>query len=148
MGNRVAIALAGEDAGDDLLRDTVSLGHWLRNLRHVADACESADEDDQAKLLRELRRLLAQAPCRAQLSGLIVPAGAWFETRLDQNCCETAVLAILAGDAGYLLSRGAAGSHMASVVLPGKSQECSAGGKTLALALAGAIARALLQSHL
>ena len=54
-----------------------------------------------------------------------------------------AALALITTDVGYLLSRSGGGQYLASVMLPGATADCSACGDTLALALIGALARAL-----
>ena len=92
---------------------------WHRALGELALACSGSFPGDEAERLRELRRLLAGA-------------GA------------SAVLAFVGPDCGYLISRGAAGQHLVSIILPGAAEETSASGDSLALALIGAIALALV----
>jgi hypothetical protein len=65
--------------------------------------------------------------------GLLLPAGA----------VESAALALVPEEAGYMLSRGNGGWHLASFVLPGLDEEITAEGPTMALALIGAMAGAL-----
>ncbi len=62
---------------------------------------------------------------------------------LSVRAYASAALALLPPEAGYMLSRGGHGSHMASLVLPGMDEEVTAEGASAALALLGALAAAL-----
>ncbi|MBU3991608.1 MAG: hypothetical protein KKA12_03510, partial [Alphaproteobacteria bacterium] len=75
------------------------------------------------------------------------PARARVEALLAAGAPESAALALIGGSAGYMLSRGGDGQHLASVVLPGRGEEVTAGGDTLALALIGALALALAEAE-
>lgn len=149
---------------------------WHLQLAELALACAGSFPAEEVQRLRELRCLLAAAPDRALVRGLAVPDaerpahGAPAATGLDggepagvgrhgtgpdddpvealirANAAESAALALLGAECGYLLSRGAAGQHLASVMLPAASEETSAGGDTLALALVGALALALAEA--
>lgn len=68
------------------------------------------------------------------------------EALICADAPESAALSLLGTDCGYLLSRGAGGQHLASVMLPWASEETSAGGDTLALAVVGALALALAEA--
>ena len=85
-------------------------------------------------------------PQIGQIAGLTVPEPARIEALLAAGAGESAVLALFGGEAGYLLSRGAAGQHLASVILPGSAEEVTAGGDSLVLALIGALALALSET--
>lgn len=74
------------------------------------------------------------------------PAEDPIEALILANAAESAALALLGAECGYLLSRGAGGQHLASIMLPSASEETSAGGDTLALAVVGALALALAEA--
>ncbi|MFC3175341.1 hypothetical protein ACFOD9_13860 [Novosphingobium bradum] len=128
---------AGTGAGDG----------WRRRLGELALACAGSFAAEEAQRLHELRRLLAEAPVPALLRGLAVPS----EERLDQliaaDAAQSAALAMLGPDCGYLLSRGAGGQHLASVILPGATEEASASGDSFALALVSALGLALIEAE-
>lgn len=116
---------------------------WRRALGELALACSGSFPGEEAQRLRELRRLLAGAPARAFGHGLLAPPAERLDELIAAGAGASAVLAFVGPDCGYLISRGAAGQHLASLILPGATEETSASGDTLALALIGAIALAL-----
>ncbi|MEO5597705.1 MAG: hypothetical protein ABIQ66_03710 [Novosphingobium sp.] len=120
-----------------------SLPDWTGRLSEHALACAGAYPSEQARRLRELRELLASAPDAAARLGSNVPEPAIFAAMLRAEAWESAALSLLGDDAGYMLSRGPAGRHMASVMLPGRPEESTATADTAALALAAALAMAL-----
>lgn len=120
---------------------------WCEQLGELATACAAAFADEEAECARALRDLLATAPEPALILGLRVPPRHQFEHMLAANACAGAVLAMFDGAAGYLLSRGAAGLHAASVYLPDAAEDVTAIGDSAALALVGAIAQALVDRH-
>jgi hypothetical protein len=113
----------------------------------LALACAGAFPGEEPARIREARDILASAPHRGLVAGLTVPERARIEALVAADAGETAVLALFGGEAGYLLSRGAAGQHLASVILPGSSEEVTAGGDSLLLALIGALALALSEAR-
>lgn len=66
-----------------------------------------------------------------------------FEALLAAGGADAAALALLGDWAGYMLSHGPGGRHLATVVLEGRSAEASAEGESAALALLGALATAI-----
>ena len=58
---------------------------------------------------------------------------------LATGAYESAALSLLPRSAGYMLSRGPSGEHLATVILPESEQERIAGGATAALALIAAL---------
>lgn len=124
----------------------LSDAEWRSRLGEVALACAGAFPGEEPARIREMTELLQRAPCAAALTGLSVPDPARIEQLIAASAGETAVLAMFGAEAGYLLSRGGGGQHLASVVLPGESEEVNAGGDSLVLALIGALALALAES--
>lgn len=116
---------------------------WRRQLAELATACAGSFPEDEADRLRHAHALLATAPSPAVLAGLAVPGQGRLAALLEAGGGTSAALALLGDDSGYLLSRGSDGEHLASVVLPGAQHDVTACGDTPALALVGAIARAL-----
>ena len=119
--------------------------HWCHRLEDLTLACIQSVAAEQEERIREMRELLARAPESELLSGLVLPDAASLEARLDARCWESAALDMLDAGSAYLLSRGAHGRHLASVILPGQDEDIPSPGNTLALALIGAMAQALSQ---
>lgn len=117
---------------------------WHRALGELALACSGSFPGDEAQRLRELRRLLAGAPAHASGHGLLTPPAERLDELIAAGAGASAVLAFVGPDCGYLISRGAAGQHLVSIILPGATEETSASGDSLALALISAIALALV----
>jgi hypothetical protein len=125
-----------------------NLAGWRQALGELALACAGSFPAEEAQRLRDMRRLLAAAPMPALLRGLAVPCAERVEELVRADAASTAALEMMAPDFGYLLSRGASGQHLASVILPGAEEETSASGDTMALALIGAIGLALVEAAL
>ena len=121
---------------------------WRRQLGELALACAGSFPSEEAQRLRDMHRLLAKAPTSAVLRGAVVPDAERLEQLIAAEASSAAALALLGSQCGYLLSRGAGGQHLASVVLPGAVEEISASGDTLTLALVGALALALADADL
>lgn len=118
---------------------------WRQQLGELALACAGSFPEEEGLRLRELRRLLAAAPAVALVRGLTVPSAAGLDEWIAVNAASSAALAMLGHECGYLLSRGAGGQHLASLILPGATEETSASGDTMALALVGALGLALAE---
>lgn len=116
---------------------------WRVRLAALATACAGSYPEDEGDRIRDVHQLLAAAPSPGLITGLAVPTGSRIDRLIASGAGASAVLAMLGEGSGYLVSRGEAGEHLASVVLPGADEDASACGDTLALALVGAIARAL-----
>lgn len=123
-----------------------SIAAWRRELGELALACAGSFPAEEAQRLRDLRRLLAAAPMPRLLRGLAVPSAERVEQLVAADAASTAALEMIGSESGYLLSRGASGQCLASVILPGADEETSASGDTLALALVGAIGLALVEA--
>jgi hypothetical protein len=70
-----------------------------------------------------------------------------IEAMLAAGAGEGAALSLLPQGAGYMLSRGANGEHLASVFLSGSDSEMTAQGATAALALVAALMAELSHSQ-
>ena len=121
---------------------------WRRQLGELALACAGSYPGEEAQRLRDLRALLAAAPAANLLCGLTVPSAERLDQLVAAEATASAALGLLGPDWGYLLSRGASGQHLASVILPLAAEEISASGDTLALALVGALGLALVDASL
>lgn len=118
---------------------------WRCRLADLATACAGTYAEAEDERIRDAHDLLAQAPHPGLIAGLVVPAPSRIEGLIASGAGASAALAMLGEDSGYLLSRGSGGEHLASVVLPGSGRDVSACGDTPALALVGAMARALAE---
>ncbi|MCW1402101.1 hypothetical protein OKA06_07090 [Novosphingobium sp. MW5] len=116
---------------------------WFDALGELALTSAGSFPDEEARLLRQLYHLVANAPSPAFLAGVVQPDIAQFEASVGIGATESAALSLLGEDAGYMLSRGSGGQHLASVILPGRMEEATAGADSAALAIAGALAIAL-----
>jgi hypothetical protein len=112
-------------------------------MAELALACAGAFPSEQSARLRDLRDILAGAPDPAARLGSNVPDWKSFDAMCRAEAWESAALSLLGEDCGYMLSRGAGGRHIASVILPGRAEEATASADTAALALAAALAMAL-----
>lgn len=117
-----------------------------RRFAELALACAGSFAGDEAARIRDLCGLLSVVPDLARMAGFPPPDFARVETLISAGAPESAVLALFGGEAGYLLSRGGSGQHLASVALPGATDDVTASGDTLALALIGALALALSEA--
>lgn len=116
---------------------------WRRAAAELGLTCAGSYATDEPARLRELATLLDTCPPDCAI-GLSLPDPARLEQILAANAAAAAALALFDNaQAGYLLSRGPGGSHLASVIMPGSADEVSAGGETVALALIGALALGL-----
>lgn len=148
MSKRINSGLSAAGARAQGMRAWAALSTlWCEQLGELANGCAGAAVDEEADRARALRELLALAPDPALILGLRIPPRDEFETLIAAGSCAAAVLAMIDGAAGYLLSRGAAGLHAASVYLPDAAEDVTAIGDSAALALVGAIAQALVDRH-
>ncbi|MCB2047556.1 MAG: hypothetical protein KDE32_04935 [Novosphingobium sp.] len=104
-----------------------------RVLRDFADKCSRAGPADEAELLREAR-IITRARYSPRMIEVMIAAGAG----------ESAALAMIGKDVAWMLSKGAVDSCMASVILPGMTEEVTMQASTPALALLAAWASAAL----
>lgn len=117
---------------------------WLAGIDGVIGDLQAGRCAGQAMLLRETMHLVMAAPAPlASWLGPIADVEA-VEGMLAAGAEESAALALIPPQAGYMLSRGPNGVHLASVFMPGAGQEeYAAEGDTAALALLAAFANGL-----
>ena len=120
---------------------------WRRSLGELALSCAGSFPADEAQRLRDLRDLLAQAPTPSLARGVQAIPAERLDALFAAEATASAALALVGDDCGYLISRGAGGQFLVSIILPGAAEETSASGDTLALALTGAIALALAEAE-
>ncbi|MFM5908806.1 MAG: hypothetical protein ACKOPO_14655 [Novosphingobium sp.] len=113
---------------------------WFDGLRDLALACSGSFAEEEARRLREAFALLQAAPSADLLAGIDLPDSASFEFLVHAGAAESAALMLIGPEAGFMLSRGPEGRFLASVFLPGRLEESSAGAETAALALLAALA--------
>jgi hypothetical protein len=95
--------------------------------------CRNGALEDQPRRIRQARGL-ARAKVPSRMFEVMIAAGAF----------ESAALLLLGEDAAWMLSRGARGRCLASLLLPGMSEEVTCEAASPALALLGAWACAAL----
>ena len=100
---------------------------YLHKLRRLADMCRNGALEDQPRRIRQARGL-ARAKVPSRMFEVMIAAGAF----------ESAALLLLGEDAAWMLSRGARGRCLASLLLPGMSEEVTCEAASPALALLGA----------
>ena len=126
-----------------LLPQTPAPDSWFDAMDDIALACAGAFADDEGALLRRFHGLLGHAPSPVLLAGLAQPDAALFDASVSLGAATSAALSLIGEDAGYMLSRDSSGQHLASIILPGRLEEATAGADTAALAIVGALAVAL-----
>ena len=120
-------------------------GSWHCQASDLAQACAGAFVAEELARLDELCRLIADAPLYAP-DGLLASAAAILARTVTPGEVVAVALGLIeAANGGYLLSCGAGGGHMASIVLPGATHEATMTADSAALALIGAVALALSQ---
>lgn len=124
-------------------RQTGATTGWRVRFAWLARESATADPADAAALLRLAAKLLVDVPLdwRAMIAQPIDEPG--FEALLAADGADAAALVLLGDWAGYMLSHGPGGRHLATVVIEGRSAEASVEGESAALALLGALASAI-----
>lgn len=117
---------------------------WAAALQDFLQDCDGSDAPEQASRLEEALALLLRAPVGlAEWQGDL-PETAGLAAMIAAGACESAALALLPPEAGYMLSRGGNGVCMASIVLPDSDEDLTSSGQTPALALLSALMLALI----
>jgi hypothetical protein len=116
---------------------------WVHRLSECALACSGSSPRDEAYRLREVFALLSQAPCPSLLAGVALPEISRFESLLRARAYDSAALALLGDDCAMMLSRSNDGHYLASILLPGRSEEMTASGESLSLAVTAALVLAI-----
>lgn len=117
-----------------------SAGDWLARLSELAAICAEALAEDETDCVREAFDLLCQMPQgRRLLAGSLSVSEAEIEAMLAAGATESAALALLPADAGFMLSRGPNGLHLATVLLPDFPERHGDACETAALALLAAL---------
>lgn len=117
---------------------------WASCLRDFLDDCDGSQAQEQAARLREARTLLACAPLGlAQWHGGL-PEEIDIEAMIAAHAYESAGLALLPSNSGYMVSRGSNGMCLASIILDDADEELTSSGRTPALALLSALALSLV----
>ena len=113
--------------------------YWRMRLEELGLACQISEAAGQSDGVREAFDLLMLAPPGQHLHLGPRLAEAKVEAMLAAGAYESAALALLPQSAGYMLSQGPNGEHLASVFLLESEREMTAGGATAALALVAAL---------
>ena len=122
----------------------LELGEWHARTRALSEGAAEAGWGEQGDCLREAYALITLAPRGLGPWLLELPPQLEFDTMLAAHCWDSAALALLPEEAGYMISRSGDGECMASVVLPGSNEEVSAQAQHGALALVAALSAALV----
>lgn len=119
--------------------------YWRIRLGEIGTACCISESAGEADGIREAYHVLMLAP-PGMLAQLGMRTGEQrIEAMLALGAFESAALSLLPKGAGYMLSRGANGEHLASVFLGQTDSEMTAHGATAALALVAALMAELSQ---
>lgn len=116
------------------------LESWREALGGLALTCASAGESEAGELVLTLHSLIANAP---RGSGWALPSRGAIEHWNSVGAELIGALSLVEHQAGYMLSHGPGGEHMATIALAGSGEEASAAGSHAAIALVGAVATAL-----
>jgi hypothetical protein len=121
------------------------LESWLFELRELETLCECAARAQGARAVRQICSIWRSAP--GPLVGLFpgLVDEARVEILLACEAPEQALLSLLHGRMGYLLSESLDGRCFATIAIPGIADEESSIGRSPALALVGALSRILQQ---
>ena len=104
-------------------------------------ASSPAEIDDR---IREANHLFRLAPEALGISLSIPAAEKAIEAMLSAGGHESAVISLLGRETAFMASRGLNNSNLATVVLPGRTEEFTATGSSLEFALLAANTAALL----
>jgi len=116
-----------------------SYGDVLRPISGLLVAWHDTASHEERQFLLNFNNVLNAVWRVADLPGLKPSAPGRFEQMLAVGAAECAVLALIADDSGYMVSRGPDGIHVATVVLAGRDAEATASAHTGGLAVSGAI---------
>lgn len=119
-------------------------GLWQSLMWDFLYTCAGSGEADQGDRLREAYDLFRMAPLPLARSLSRLPDRRRFEALLAVDAHESAALALLGRDWGYMLSCGPGGVCLGTVVAPNCDEDTTAQGDTPALALVLALTSALL----
>ena len=123
-----------------------SCATWRGKAAKLYLDCCASYADEQELRMHNLRDLLKEAPNPDLISGLAIAEIDRLNSLLANHAWESAIFSMFGKQLGYMLSRGADGSYLASVTLPGSAREATSTGDTVALAFVGAIALALAEN--
>lgn len=118
--------------------------HWQQELEDLAISCCAAPASEDLRLTASLLALLSNHPDERLITGLSANRSRRLEMALEGGFAEAAVLQLLTGECGFMISHGDHEMFLASVCLPGAEAESTSSGTTLALAMIGAISLALV----
>ncbi len=113
-------------------------GGWHGRILSIASTCgEVGSKAHVEHCVGELYDALRSAP---DCAGVNLPPRSYLDKLLAAGAYESAVLSFLTDGVGLMLSKGPNGVAMASIVLPGREEEITSEGPSLALALVSAVA--------
>jgi hypothetical protein len=122
----------------------LDLAEWHERTCALCEGAAEAGWDEQGDCLREAYALVTLAPRMLGQWLLELPPQLEFDTMLAAQCWDSAALALLPADAGYMVSRGGEAECLASVILPGAGEEFTARAQHPALAVVAALSGALV----
>ena len=124
--------------------DTTIPTDWRSRLQDFQYSCEASGPSEQSRRIREASFIFVDALRALRMPLPPLQSRARLEEMLAAGAYESAALGLLRREAGLLLSRAANGTCFATVSVPGRTGDRSAVGDTIALAMLGAEASALL----
>ena len=111
---------------------------WMDEILFTQSSCLNSNSEANLEILVGVAYLMNTAPPGINLSNRSPRCNRSFEQLLEAGAYESAAVALVGSDACYMVSRGADGSSLASVILPGMETEVSARGASFELGLIGA----------
>lgn len=118
----------------------------LNQLVKIVDFAAASAADHEETCLSRFHALLSYSK-ELEILGIGSLTRDRFESLMQLQAFDTAAFEMIGIEAGLIVSRGAYGSALASLVIPGIEDEVTARGATNALALVGAMALAILAGH-
>ena len=127
---------------------TEALDRWLSRVDDLALSSTAAHPREESSYLEWLDQLIDERPAGANVYGLCrSPRRSQRAARRPWRDGGDAAIDMLPDEAGFMISRAAPDTHIASVLLEGQGRESTSMGRSLALAMVGAVALSLVESH-
>jgi hypothetical protein len=129
------------------MADAVMILSWLESLEDLYLDISTNKFSNAVAPLLEAYAILACAPHAVGQSFAMPVSEKKFRALVDIGADESAILALMGPETGYMISRGSNGVCLASIVLPGMTDVSCAEGATFALALISAYLAAQIASY-
>src|SRR5690606_15724881 len=100
------------------LATPLRLAKWRSRLTDFLYACAASAPAEQPQAIREMAALLRCRPVELRAEVPVPPDERRLEELLAAGAYESAAIALLGSDSGFMASRGHHGVNLATVVLP------------------------------